>query len=340
VAVSTVQAHGATRAASPTLLAFSFLGTPTMLVDPTGGPQDGPGAAIAGDPNTFVPPSKVTIHVPAGFPMVAGTTGTALGDVEAIALDQNNVLRTATELEMFGPVTADDPSHYPPGSPASACDPRAHTAVWAAQLSAVGVSLDIPIFVDAGAGPAESAQLVFCAPVPHTGDGTPTSTTPLAIGLLQFSNLFGAPSASKTYTLSAEVVPLGPDLTTAAPSQAYEVRSALPAHITLTGPKTAKTYVVMLHGRLTLSGKPLAGIEVDVGNLNQNDPAADVAETKTDKGGRFSVKLPITRTTHFLASAFGPLVLPCSSASTQPGGCASMTVPSSPVVGWTVRVPS
>jgi hypothetical protein len=340
VAVSTVQAHGATEAAPPTLLAFSFLGTPTMLVDPSGGPSDGPGAAIAGNTNTFQPPSKVTIHVPPGYPIATGAPGTTLGAVAAIALDENKTLQTATELQLFGPVTAGDPAHYPPDSPASACDPRPHTAVWSAELSALGLDLAIPIFVDAGASPAESAQLVFCAPVPSTSDGTPTNAAPLPIGLLQFSSLVGQPSGSTTYTLSAEVVPLGPDLRTAAPSEAYEVRTALPARLTLTGPKKAKTYEVTLHGRLTLSGRPLAKVDVDIGNLNQNDPAADITEAKTDKAGRFSVQLPITRTTRFLASAFGPLVLPCPTPSTQPRGCASLTVPSSPVVGWTVRVTS
>jgi hypothetical protein len=97
---------------------------------------------------------------------------------------------------------------------------------------------------------------------------------------------------------------------------------------------------VTLRGRLTLTGRPLAKVAVDVGNLNQNDPAADIVEARTDKAGRFSVKLPITRTTRFLASAFGPLVMACPTASTEPRGCASMTVPSSPVVGWTVRVSS
>ncbi len=339
VAASTIPAHGAIQAAPPTLLAFSFVGTPTMLVDPTGGPDDGPGAALAGDPNTFLPPSKVTIHVPAGFPMATGTPGTTLGEVEAIAFDENKTLNTATELELFGAVNADDPSRYPPDSTASACDPRPHSAVWSAQLSTLGLDLDIPLFVDAGASPAEEAQVVFCAPVPRTSDGTPTGGAPLAMGLLQFSSLLGQPG-SKAYTLSAEVVPLAADLRTPDPTDAFELRSALPAHLTLTGPKTAKTYEVTLRGRLTVGGKPLVKVAVDVGNLNQNDPAADIAEARTDKTGRFSVKLAITRTTRFLAAASGPLVLACPKPSSQPRGCASMTVPSSPVVTWTVRVTS
>src|SRR5207253_1247258 len=105
VAVSTASAC-TTAKPPPPLLAFSFAGTPTMLVDATGEEgNDGPPAAFAGNPNRFQPPSKVAIRVPGGFPIATGAVGSTLGRVEALASEEDPARSLDSYLLLEGPVT-------------------------------------------------------------------------------------------------------------------------------------------------------------------------------------------------------------------------------------------
>jgi hypothetical protein len=310
-----------------------------MLIDPLdreGGDELPIAYAPGPDPSRFLPPSRVAISVPEDYPLPGGSARIRLGEVEAVTMDGDAASGVSSGAYLEGPILTGDPSGYAPDSPASTCDPRPHSQVWEAKLSAFRLVLDIPVFVDPPSRSGESAELVLCSPVPSV-NGKPVGPAPIQIEALIFRLPIPPLQGRATYSWSAQVTPLGSDLTTPSPSDTFEIRALLPSRLTLTGPKVAQTYHVTLHGRLTVGGRPMAGVPVSVWSTNPNDGGIG-GSAKTGKNGRFSVSVPITRTTSYLASAYGPLVVRCSASSAAPAGCLSTTITGPPDAIWKVRV--
>jgi hypothetical protein len=168
---------------------------PKLVVSATtpgsaGGPtRIGVLAATADDPT-----AKATFYIPSAYQVGTPDPGTKLGDVTATASAVDlagAVLPLTGELDAVAPTAAT-------GAAAAQCGVTP-TQTWDLHLTAAGQTLDIPMFVAAGA-PLEvaagySTKLVVCLPPPDVPAGTPGRA------------VFGAKLLSATFTSSAITQP-------------------------------------------------------------------------------------------------------------------------------------
>ncbi len=183
-------------------LAFAsgaFASFAPKLVVSTASPQ----AAGGGGPtrlgvlvaNTDDPTAKVSIYIPTGYQLGSPAAGTKLGDVTATAAAADlggAVLPLTGELDAIAPTATTNGA-------AAQCG-VSPSQTWVMHLTAAGQTLDIPMFVVAGA-PAEvtagyQTKLVVCLPPPDVPAGTPGRAT------------FGAKLLSATFTSSAITQPV------------------------------------------------------------------------------------------------------------------------------------
>jgi hypothetical protein len=145
------------------------------------------------------PTAKVDIYLPAGYQLGAPAAGTKLGDVTATAAagDLGGVV-----LPLTGELDAISQSTFTASQQASAqqcLGGQTAAQTWDLHLAAAGQSLDIPVFVLAGAAPelasGYQAKLRVCLPPPDVPAGTPGRAA------------FGAKLLSATFTSSAITEP-------------------------------------------------------------------------------------------------------------------------------------
>ena len=144
--------------------------------------------------NSDDPTAAVQIYIPSGFQVGAPAPGTKLGDVTATASAADlggAVLPLTGELDAVPATTATNTAAAQCGvTPAQ---------TWDLHLTAAGQTLDIPMFVVAGAAPEVAlgyqTKLVVCLPPPDVPAGTPGRAT------------FGAKLLSATFTSSAITQP-------------------------------------------------------------------------------------------------------------------------------------
>jgi hypothetical protein len=144
--------------------------------------------------NSDDPTAAVSIYVPSAFQVGAPAAGTKLGDVTATASAADlggAVLPLTGELDAV-PATATT------NAAAAQCGVTP-SQTWDLHLTAAGQTLDIPMFVVAGAAPEVAlgyqTKLVVCLPPPDVPAGTPGRAT------------FGAKLLSATFTSSAITQP-------------------------------------------------------------------------------------------------------------------------------------
>jgi hypothetical protein len=144
--------------------------------------------------NADDPTARVQIYIPAGYQVASPAAGAKLGSVTA----------TAAAADLGGailPLTGELDAIAPNATAAAQCGVAA-SQTWDLHLTAAGQTLDIPLYVVAGA-PAEVAagfptKLVVCLPPPDVPAGTPGRAT------------FGAKLLSAQFDSSAITEPTAP----------------------------------------------------------------------------------------------------------------------------------
>ena len=190
--------------ACATITALAFAGSalasyaPKLVVSATtpgtagGATRIGVLAATTDDPT-----AKATFYIPSAYQVATPDPGTKLGDVTA----------TASAVDLAGailPLTGELDAVAPTAATAAAAAQCgvSPTQTWDLHLTAAGQTLDIPMFVAAGA-PLDvtagySTKLVVCLPPPDVPPGTPGRA------------VFGAKLLSATFTSSAITEPSSP----------------------------------------------------------------------------------------------------------------------------------
>jgi hypothetical protein len=164
--------------------------TPRLVVSSQGSAaRIGVAAANADDPS-----AKASFYIPSAYQVGAPTPGTKLGDVTATAAAADlggAVLPLTGELDAIAPTATTTAAAQQCGV--------APTQTWDLHLTAAGQTLDIPMFVVAGAANEVAAgyttKLVVCLPPPDVPAGTPGRA------------VFGAKLLSATFTSSAITQP-------------------------------------------------------------------------------------------------------------------------------------
>jgi len=286
----------------------------------------------------FEPIAHVQLSIPAGYSVALGQpAGTVVGHMSATLVDAREssaIARVDAEL------VVDETAKYETDPAAQACARGAHAATWLAEVSVLGQTFGLPIFVDLGgatdSGPS-AATLRFCPT--WVSSRLPKGVTEQLLHLT-VENVVSAPTSPGRYTWSALVTPrvggtIAPD-----PSRVFELRSFIPYPHTLTlqARHDPKAKSVALTGRLTAAGEPEQGADIDLLAVNRDrEDVIPIGRTQTNEAGEFTITRRIVRTTRFIALAFQG-IRPCSTPSSAPAGCALETVPSTPGATASVKV--
>lgn len=150
--------------------------------------------------NNDDPTAKVDIYVPTGYVIQTAAAGTKLGDVTATASAAD---LGGAVLPLTGELDAINPASFTPAQQQQAAiclNGATASQTWDLHLTAAGQTLDIPLFVIAGAAPEVASgyqtKLRVCLPPPDVPVGTPGRAT------------FGAKLLSATFTSSAITQPV------------------------------------------------------------------------------------------------------------------------------------
>ncbi len=275
-------------------------------------PQTGPAAA------------SLILYAPKGYGVTVGQApGTKVGSVAAgVTLGSST-----SAIEADGDIVADDPAKYF----GNTCAPGLHAAVFVANLTASGVTIPVPLYVDP-TGTSESTlggfkiQACLAAPdVPAALGGAPGGLRLLEADL-DFTSVFTNPAAPGTYTWRLFDTPFTAGTTTSDPTQTAEARSlvGLPKLFSLKWALSKTKTKVTLSGKVNEAGRPRAGINVRFlgGPKNSFDSWKEIGVAKTKGDGSFSFTKPITSSLYIFAHVFSYISNSCSEpGSTAVKGC-------------------
>ena len=293
-------------------------------------------------------PGRITIYVPTGFQIYPDRPAeSAVGN--ALIESQDSSYGTSTSSTLAGDIVAEalDPLAE---QAAQACSPGTHLAMWRLELSLLGQPLDVPMYLAAtGAGDPAGAQLKLelCPPtLPTQGAGSapamPISSLDLSLTDLE------PPHAHGSYLWRAVVTPLAPDRKTLRPDRAYELRANVPVphRLTLAGTYLRKNGIAVLRGQLSENGKPRAATRVQLTALIRTVTSGGVhfadhsaGTVLTDKTGHYTLRVPIRKTTGFVAFV-SDTTRRCQGAALAPGGCVSTTTAAILSEPITISVPA
>jgi len=305
------------------------------------------------------PLAKVTIYTGLGYTAnLTAAPGTQLGTVSARVqvADLNNVavpLAGTVQARAADGTYLSSGAQVPLAAAATACTGSpTHTAFWVLAVSAAGQSVEVPVFVDATAGPetafaAYKLQVYFSPPdVPVGTPGrAPLGLRPLD-ATLTLVGVFTNPTAAAQLIWSAFFTPYTPGAGKANPAGTVESRSAtiVPATISLKAKYDKKRKAAVLSGVLTAAGRALSGIAVPIysGAKATKVTKAAGTTTKSTSKGIFGAVKRILKTTYFQVGGIlgGGDVTPqlCAGQSLAPGGCVSGTVGEIPLFSKIVKV--
>ena len=278
--------------------------------------------------DVFLPPSgpaeaSIVFYAPQGYGVTVGQpAGTKIGAVAANV----TVGGSTTPVEADGALVADDPAKYV----GNACAPGLHAAVFVANLTASGVTVQVPLYVDPASG-ADTAigsfkiQACLASPdVPAAMGGAPGGLR-LVEADLDFATVFTNPAATGNYTWSVFETPFTAGMTTPNPAGTVEARSivGLPKLFSVKWALNAKKNGAAFKGKVTEGGKPRAGVNVRfLASQKQTGPWAAFGVAKTKADGSFSFAKTFTGSLYVFAHVNPYISDSCSVAtSTAPGGC-------------------
>jgi hypothetical protein len=226
-----------------------------------------------------------------------------------------------------GNIVVDDPAKYLTDPTAQACAPGTHSAVWLAVLTVLGQNLQLPIFLDRSTGTTGPRYTLRFCPLWPPPTGGPKGIGAINVAML-VDGLITPPTARGLYTWSALLSPPAAGSFLPDPSRAAEVRATVPQpqRLTLSARFDAKKKSAQLTGTFTVLGKPQAGVTVSfVASAIGSDDVSFFGPVRTDKGGRFSIRRTVERSTRFTVSV-RPQTRACSGPSTAPRGCLNESV--------------
>ena len=240
--------------------------------------------------NADDPTAKVSIYVPTGYQIGSPAAGTKLGDVTATASAADlggAVLPLTGELDAIAPTATTN-------AQAAQCQVTP-SQTWDLHLTAAGQTLDIPLFVVAGAAPEAAAgyqtKLVVCLPPPDVPAGTPGRAT-FGAKLLSASFTSSAitePVASGDYRWTSLWTPYNPGKGTPNAAGSVEVQSIRhnPTQIKLTVTKKKVTRIVTrkVHGK-SRKVKVVSTIVRFSSSVTENGAAPANAVITTTAGGK------------------------------------------------------
>jgi hypothetical protein len=294
-------------------------------------------------PKTSDPVVRLAIFAPDGY----GTTldqpaGAKIGTVAATVYSYDTQLM----LPLEGTVNTDDPAKHT----ADACSPGAHAAVWLLNLSALGQTLQVPLYVDATTGSETllgAYRLIICLPPPDVPQGTPGRSAfgaQLLDAQFTVNGVFKTPATGGALRWESLVTPYNPGQGTPNLGGTFEARAlvSLPVSLTLAATYTKKIGAYALKGKLSEGGIPAAGFSVSIlrGASAAKLSKAASATTKADGSWSSSGRLKPKKTTYFKAVASTKerdFAQGCQNplpVTVAPAGCASATL-----AAWTTSSP-
>jgi hypothetical protein len=303
-------------------------------------------------PQSADPIAATTIYVPHGYGVnVSQPAGTTIGTVAATAFARDDGLT----LPLSGTVVAEDPATYTASSAVCAGTPTSQ-AVWILNLSVLGTTLPVPLYVNPTAGPARSLgdyTLSICLPPPDVAAGTPGRAfhgAQLLDALFTVNGVFTTPTAGGLLEWETLFTPYNPGRGTPNPAGTFEARAFVPlpivVHLASTYSKKTRTYT--LTGRMSEGGLPVAGLTVAIARGPSAKTLKRAASVKTGRNGTFKLvgRLKPRKTTFFQASAFAPegdyTTQGCKTPAVAfaPAGCVKATLSPWTATSATVRVKS
>ena len=274
------------------------------------------------------PTQRVEVYVPAGYRLAVGEpVGTSVGPV-ALAVG------AAAATTLTGSAVVADPAQHA----ADACAPGAHAAVWLLNLTRPQ-AVSIVVYVDplAADDPLGAYRLTAC----FAPDVLPGVAGSSLRGLsLEIERALTNPSQAGSHRWRAFVTPYAAGSAVPNPATQFELRSLsfLPVALSLKGRRDRRTGAAVLTGRLLLARTGAARIRLRIFSSLRRDGSGLklFASATTRRGGFFTVRKRITRTTYFFA--FLPVYTGAcvTGTSAAPGGCLRETT--SPGFGSVARV--
>jgi len=287
------------------------LGSPTDTELDVVVPQNGPAAA------------SLVLYAPKGYQLTLGQApGTKLGTVAA-----SLAVGSGTPVDAQGALVADDPAKYV----GNTCAPGAHAAVFVANLSASGITVPVPFYVDPTSG-ADAAvgsfklQACLASPdVPASVGGAPGGLRLLEADV-DFVSVFTNPTASGTYTWSVFDTPFTPGTATADPTGTVEARSlvSLPKLFSLKWALDKTKRKLTLSGKVNEGAKPRAGVNVRFagGPKKSLDSWKPLGVAKTKADGSYSFTRAISGPLYVFAYINPYIEDTCTApGSSAPKGC-------------------
>ncbi len=241
--------------------------------------------------DVFLPPSgpaeaSIVFYAPQGYGVTVGQpAGTKIGAVAANV----TVGGSTTAVEADGDLVADDPAKYV----GNTCAPGIHAAVFVANLSAAGVTVQVPLYVDPTSG-ADTAigsfkiQACLASPdVPAAMGGAPGGLR-LIEADLDFATVFTNPAATGNYTWSVFETPFAAGTTTPDPAGTVEARSivGLPKLFSVKWALDAKKDRRHLQGQGRRRRQAARRSERPLPRLAEEDRAVVGIRGREDEGGR------------------------------------------------------
>jgi hypothetical protein len=276
--------------------------------------------------------AKVTFYVPLGYQGVLGqAAGTQIGTVASMV--QANAISPDAIIPINGVIQAADPAQFVTNPQAVACaGPAQHSAVWMLVLTAVGQTLQVPMYVDTVTAGPEAAFAQFrvqvCLPPPATA----AQGAKVIEATLTMSNIFTAPSARGQFVWPSLFTPYASNNGPINAAGTVEVRAVvrLPGQLTLNGRITSKKKrTISLGGALTEGafGIPATPVELLVANRR-------LLIMRAGANGRYAIALMRSGSKRRVTSSFQTLArVPVRDLTST--ACASPTFPPVPCVSAT-----
>jgi hypothetical protein len=232
------------------------------------------------------PTAKVSIYIPTGYQVSTPAAGTKLGDVTATASAADlggAVLPLTGELDAIAPTATTTAA-------AAACG-VSPAQTWDLHLTAAGQTIDVPLFVVAGAAPEAAAgyqtKLVACLPPPDVPAGTPGRAV-FGAKLLTAtfdSSAIAQPTSTGDYRWTSLFTPYVPTKGVPNPAGSVEVQSIrhIPTQVKLTVTRKKVTTHKRINGKRRKVVKTLVRFSSSV---TENGAAPASATITTTAGGK------------------------------------------------------
>ena len=240
--------------------------------------------------------AAVTVYTPVGYTVAISPPGTAIG--------QATLSVAGSSTRSSANIIAVDPTPLTTDPKAQACAPGSHAAAWNAIFSIDGQALPLTIFVDPTGGDElarGSYKLVYCLPSPSVAveqGGLPGGARISDLDL-DLRGVLTNPVPASQLVWRALVTPYAIGTGTAAPDQAFEIRSLvfLPQVLTAKASFDSKKGTVVVTGKLIGAGAPRGAVRVHVivGVRADLSDARELGVASTKSDGTYSVIKKVAR---------------------------------------------